>query len=146
MTAETPDDELWAVLAEMGRLLNDVHVTLTDPETGREARSGGRSIGVGPFDNGEFSLDLVGASYAEGGLESAADGTFHYGWLADSVGYVHVGRFRDPGRERAGGGRGSWPRSRAPGASSSTCGTTGAGMTGRGGPSPAGSWPSPGST
>ena len=96
VTPETTDDELWAVLTEVTRLLNDVHITLTDPKTGRQARSGGRSIGVGPFDNGEFSLDLIGESYAEGGLASAVDGTFRYGWLPDSVGYIYISRFRDP--------------------------------------------------
>ena len=96
VTAETTDDELWAVLTEMGSLLNDVHVTLTDPKTGRQARSGGRSIGVGPFDNGEFSLDLIRTSYATDSLVSAMGGVFHYGWLSDSIGYLHISRFRDP--------------------------------------------------
>ena len=96
VTPETTDDELWAVLAEMGRLLNDVHVTLADPATGRRSRSGGRSIGVGPFDDGTFSLDVVAEAYVVGGLESAMDGTIRYGWLADSVGYVRVEAFRDP--------------------------------------------------
>ena len=96
VTPETTDDELWAVLAEIGGLLNDVHVTLTDPKTGRQARSGGRSIGAGPFDNGAFSLDLIGTSYAEQGLQSAADGLFHWGWLPDSLGYVYAAAFRDP--------------------------------------------------
>ena len=96
VTAETTDDELWAVLAEVGRLLNDVHVTLRDPETGRLARSGGRSIGAGPFDDGTFSLDVVAEAYAAGGLASVMGGTIRYGWLPDSVGYVHVSAFRDP--------------------------------------------------
>ncbi len=96
VTAETTDDELWAVLTEMGSLLNDVHVTLTDPETGQQARSDGHSIGIGPFDNGEFSLDLIGDSYATGSLKSAMDSVFHYGWLSDSIGYIYIDRFRDP--------------------------------------------------
>ena len=96
VTAETTDDELWAVLAEVGGLLNDVHVTLRDPEAGRLARSGGRSIGVGPFDDGTFSLDLVEEAYVEAGLASLMDGTIQYGWLADSLGYVRVSAFRDP--------------------------------------------------
>ena len=96
VTAETTDDELWAVLAEVGGLLNDVHVTLRDPATGRLARSGGRSIGAGPFDDGTFSLALVEGAYAVGALEAAVDGAVRWGWLADSVGYVRVGAFRDP--------------------------------------------------
>ena len=96
VTPETTDDELWAVLAEVGGLLNDVHVTLRDPETRREARSGGRSIGTDPFDDGTFSLDLVAEAYAAEGLVNALDGAIHYGWLPDSVGYVHVGTFREP--------------------------------------------------
>lgn len=96
VTPESTDDELWTVLAEIIDLLNDLHVTLSDPETGRLARSGGRSIGVGPFENGEFSLEVVRSTYAEGGLESMADGLFHYGWLEDDIGYLRIGRFFDP--------------------------------------------------
>ena len=95
VTSETTDDELWTVLAEVGGLLNDVHVTLTDPETDRQARSGGRSIGVGPFDNGEFSLDLIRASYATDSLVGAMNDLFRYGWLPDSIGYIYIDRFRD---------------------------------------------------
>jgi CubicO group peptidase (beta-lactamase class C family) len=92
----TTDDELWALLSQVIGLLNDVHVTVSDPQSGRRLRSGGRSIGVGPFDNGEFSLDLVAKTYAERGLQPAADGALHYGWLAGEIGYLHIGRFRDP--------------------------------------------------
>lgn len=58
-------EALWALLGEVLGLLNDVHITLSDPTSDRRVRSGGRSIGVGPFDNGEFSLDLVARSYAK---------------------------------------------------------------------------------
>lgn len=95
VTAATTDAALWAVLAEIIDLLNDVHVTLKDPATGRVARSGGRSIGVGPFDDGTFSLALVEATYAGERLASAVDGAIRYGWLPDSIGYVHIRRFQD---------------------------------------------------
>jgi CubicO group peptidase (beta-lactamase class C family) len=92
---ETTDDELWALLEEVIDLLNDVHVTLTDPATGRQARSGGRSIGVGPFENGEFDLHLVEQAYASGGLASAADGRLRHGWLPGEIGYLHIRAFED---------------------------------------------------
>ena len=95
VTPATTDDELWGVLEEMAGLLNDVHVTLSDPRTGKQVRSGGRSIGVGPFDNGEFSLELIDESYAEDGLESAADGLLRYGWLPEKIGYLHISGFRE---------------------------------------------------
>ena len=96
VTPETSDEELWAVLEEIIGLLNDVHVTLSDPRTGKQVRSGGRSIGVGEFDNGEFSLNLIAKSYAEGGLESAADGLLRHGWLPEGIGYLHIGGFSEP--------------------------------------------------
>jgi CubicO group peptidase (beta-lactamase class C family) len=92
----TTDDELWALLGQIVGLLNDVHVTVSDPKSERRVRSGGRSIGVGPFDNGEFSLDLVAKTYATRGLRPAADGALHYGWLPGEIGYLHIGRFHDP--------------------------------------------------
>jgi CubicO group peptidase (beta-lactamase class C family) len=96
VSATTTNEELWALLGTIVTLLNDVHVSLSDPEAGRRVRSGGRSIGVGPFDNGEFSLDLVAKAYATRGLRAAADGALHHGWLAGDIGYLHIGRFRDP--------------------------------------------------
>jgi carboxyl-terminal processing protease len=65
-------------------------VSLSDPAAGRRVRSGGR---IGPADNGEFSLDLVGKSYATKALRPAADGALHYGWLPGEIGYLHIGRF-----------------------------------------------------
>ena len=96
VSASTTDEELWALLGNIIKLLNDVHVSLSDPQSDRRVRSGGRSIGVGPFDNGEFSLDLVAKAYATRGLRSAADGALHHGWLSGEMGYLHIGRFRDP--------------------------------------------------
>ncbi|HEU5137667.1 MAG TPA: serine hydrolase [Steroidobacteraceae bacterium] len=95
VSPSTKDDELWALMGEVIGLLNDVHVSVRDPKSERQVRSGGRSIGVGPFDNGEFSLDLVAKTYAVRGLQSAADGAIHYGWLPGEIGYLHIGRFRD---------------------------------------------------
>jgi len=93
--AGTTDDELWALLAQLIGLLNDVHVSLADPRADRRVRSGGRSIGTGPFDNGEFSLDLVAQAYATQGLRPTADGALRYGWLPGEIGYLHIARFRD---------------------------------------------------
>ena len=96
VTAATTDEELWAVSAEMLDLLNDVHVSLRDDGAGRHHRSGGRSIGAGPFDDGRFDLGVVERAYLRGGLTSLLDGDLRYGWLADSVGYLRLERFGDP--------------------------------------------------
>jgi CubicO group peptidase (beta-lactamase class C family) len=96
VTPSMTSEALWALLGEVLGLLNDVHVTLGDPDSGRRVRSGGRSIGVGPFDNGEFSLELIARSYAKGGLKSAVEGALHHGWLPGDIGYLHIGRFQDP--------------------------------------------------
>jgi CubicO group peptidase (beta-lactamase class C family) len=96
VSASTTDEELWSLLGHVVTLMNDVHVTLTDPKADRRVRSGGRSIGTGPFENGEFSLDVIAKAYAVSGLRSDADGALHYGWLPGEIGYLHIGRFRDP--------------------------------------------------
>jgi CubicO group peptidase (beta-lactamase class C family) len=95
VSARTTDDELWTLLAQLIGLLNDVHVSLADAKADRRVRSGGRSIGTGPFDNGEFSLDLIAKAYATQGLRPAADGALRYGWLPGQIGYLHIARFRD---------------------------------------------------
>ena len=146
VTAETTDDELWAVLAEVGGLLNDVHVTLRDPETGREARSGGRSIGVGPFDDGTFSLDLVAEAYAYGRAgERCSTGRSGTGGSRTASATSTSAR-SGTRSERARDGRNRRRASRARGAWSSMSGTTAAATTGRARPLPAGSWPSLGAT
>ncbi|MCQ8186122.1 S41 family peptidase [Parvularcula maris] len=89
----------------MTGLLNDVHVTVRDTEEGRFARSGGRSIGTGPFDTEVFSLPLIEQRYAVGGLELLASGPMRLGELPGNIGYLHIESFRYPTTTEAALGR-----------------------------------------
>ncbi|MEM9587390.1 MAG: serine hydrolase, partial [Planctomycetota bacterium] len=71
ISEQTTDNELWETLSAVIELLNDVHVTMTDPDNNRTVRSGGRSIGVGVFDDGQFSLELIKRKYLQS-YQSAA--------------------------------------------------------------------------
>nr|GGH98943.1 peptidase S41 [Aquisalinus luteolus] len=95
VTAETSDEDLFAIISEIAGLMHDLHVVIRDEKGGRFYRSGSRSLATGDFDIGTFSLDLIGQSYATDGLKSIADGTFHYGMLSGNVGYLHFRSFND---------------------------------------------------
>lgn len=94
VTAATSREDLFDLFSEVIDLLNDVHVSVRDERDGSISRSGGRSIGAGPFDIGEFSLDLIAADYAPGGLQGRAGGLIHFGRLGGGVGYLHIRNFR----------------------------------------------------
>jgi carboxyl-terminal processing protease len=95
VTAETGDDELMDIMLTMVRHLNDAHVCLND---------GDRRVCAGVVDELErddFSLDLVVSSYMGDDASTALDGSFTYGWVADGVGYLHIGDFKDGPEETA---------------------------------------------
>ncbi|MGI9424074.1 MAG: S41 family peptidase [Hyphomicrobiaceae bacterium] len=94
VTAKTSRVELFQIFGEIIRLLNDVHAEVEDQRTGRTIRSGGRSIGTGPFDIGVFSHDLIESAYARKGLKRRAGNVFRFGWLSGDIGYVHIRAFR----------------------------------------------------
>ncbi len=96
VTEKTSRDQLFDLFSEVIDLLNDVHVSVRDEHDGDLSRSGGRSIGTGPLDNGEFSLDLIATAYAPDGLEARAAGLIHYGRLNGGAGYLHIRNFRHP--------------------------------------------------
>lgn len=96
VTPDTTRAELFAVFEAATELLGDVHVTVRDERGDRFARSGGRSIGVGDFDVGTFSLPLIKTAYVEDELTVRAGGTMRYGTLPGGVGYLHVGAFKYP--------------------------------------------------
>ena len=85
---------LFEVFSEVIDLMNDVHVSVRDQREDRFSRSGGRSIGTGPTDIGEFSLDLIASKYAVNGLKERAGGLIHYGQLPHRIGYIHFGGFK----------------------------------------------------
>ncbi|MEM5515751.1 S41 family peptidase [Henriciella sp. AS95] len=96
VTADTGRDELFNIFTAMTRLLNDVHVTVEDQTSGRFSRSGGRSLGTGPFETGEFSIRLIESDYIEGELESRANGAMAFGWLPEGIGYLRIASFKYP--------------------------------------------------
>jgi tetratricopeptide (TPR) repeat protein len=89
ITAQTTDEELFQVCADLLGNLNDNHVRLTSPA--RQFQSGI----LGQMKMDDFSLDLVKSKYLNAKSKSLVDGVFDYGWLTDSIGYFH---FRGFGR------------------------------------------------
>ncbi|GGA29154.1 hypothetical protein GCM10011326_46440 [Salipiger profundus] len=53
----TTHAELFTLFESVTDLLNDIHVKVEYTRTGRFARSGGRGLGIAPFDAGTFSTD-----------------------------------------------------------------------------------------
>lgn len=96
VTPETTRDELFTVFEAITDHLNDVHVTVRDERTGRFARSGARSLGTGPMDDGRFSSELIEEAYADGALAVRGGGKVSFGWLPDDVGYLRIEAFKYP--------------------------------------------------
>ncbi|HUG00927.1 MAG TPA: S41 family peptidase [Longimicrobiales bacterium] len=84
------DEELFEVLSGMLRALNDNHVKLSGWD--RFLSNAGHLQGARLDD---FSLDVVRRHYLAGPPEQRVDGVVTFGWLADSVGYVHVSAMDD---------------------------------------------------
>ena len=96
VSSDSSDDELFATISRMAGFLNDLHVTINDPQGGRFFRSGGRSIATGDFDAGEFSIDLIRNRYLQHDWQARGLDSIHYGRLADNIGYIHFAAFRFP--------------------------------------------------
>jgi carboxyl-terminal processing protease len=88
VTPETTDEELWNIILDMMRNLNDDHVCLSDD---KRRNCGGVQDAREPDD---FSLDLVRSKYLKGGATDTLKGSFTYGWLADGIGYMHFSHFK----------------------------------------------------
>jgi tetratricopeptide (TPR) repeat protein len=88
VTAATTDEELWNIILDMIRNLNDNHVCLADE---KRRNCGGVQDAREPDD---FSLDLVRSKYLKGGAADTLKGSFTYGWLADGIGYLHFSHFK----------------------------------------------------
>ena len=89
VTPATTDEELWNILLTMLQHLNDSHVCLAD---GARRICGGLTEAREPDD---FSVKLVKTKYLQGKSTDALDGSFTSGWLADGIGYLHIGDFKD---------------------------------------------------
>jgi carboxyl-terminal processing protease len=89
VTPATTDEDLWSILDTMLQHLNDSHVCLAD---GRRRVCGGLTEGLKPDD---LSMDLVKTKYLTGKFTDVLDGSFTSGWLAEGIGYLHIGDFKD---------------------------------------------------
>lgn len=96
VTPGTTREELFGVFEAVTDHLNDVHVTVRDERTGRFARSGARSLGVGPMDDGRFDLALIEEAYADEPLAVRGGGKVSFGWLPGEVGYLRIDAFKYP--------------------------------------------------
>lgn len=91
VTSQTTDDELFEVMSSLLGHLNDNHVSL-------RSRSPSRRFSAGILQDlkeEDFSLDVVREEYLKGQAVSLHEGVFHYGWLADGIGYFHFDGFED---------------------------------------------------
>ena len=88
----TSEAEFFDVVAEMLALLNDNHVKLTGWSGIMSA--GGDLRGAAGIE--DFSGDLIREEYLLGRPQERVNGSISFGWLADSVGYVHVAAMDDP--------------------------------------------------
>ena len=96
VTPETTRAALFGVFEAATDHLNDVHVTVRDEREDRFARSGGRSLGIGPMDDGRFDLALIEDAYATAPLMVRGGGKLRFGWLPGEVGYLRIDAFRYP--------------------------------------------------
>jgi tetratricopeptide (TPR) repeat protein len=89
VTQATTDQELWDILLSMLGHLNDEHVCLAD---------GGRRICAGSSEGrkrDDFSLALVKSKYLQEKSTDLLGGKWVSGWLAEGVGYLYCGDFKD---------------------------------------------------
>ena len=89
VTQATTDKELWEILLAMLGTLNDGHVCLAD---------GSRRICAGQNEGrkrDEFSLALVKSKYFQDKSADLLGGKWVGGWLAEGVGYLYCGDFKD---------------------------------------------------
>jgi len=89
VTPATTEKELWETLLAMLGHLNDEHVCLADSS---RRVCAGQSEGRKADD---FSLDLVKSTYLHGKFTEALGGSFVSGWLAEGIGYLYIGDFKD---------------------------------------------------
>jgi len=89
VTQATTDQELWDILLSVLGHLNDEHVCLQDAS---------RRICAGSSEGrkrDDFSLALVKSKYLQEKSTDLMGGKWVSGWLADGVGYLYCGDFKD---------------------------------------------------
>jgi C-terminal processing protease CtpA/Prc len=99
ITSDSSEEELFDVLTSMLSHLNDNHVMLRAPSLDRDFNAGylGRRFADLGLDGVMEYLDRrpLAESSFRGGPRLAGDDRIQYGWLDDSVGYLHLGAFDD---------------------------------------------------
>lgn len=93
VTAQTNQEELWAIFTQMIETLDDSHTTLHNPEKDETYKSGNKK-------NKEakeiFDRDVVEKNYLEYLKAIDEKEYFTYGEVRDlNVGYIHLSRFKD---------------------------------------------------
>ena len=95
VTPDTSRAELFAVFEAATDHLGDIHVTVRDENEDRFARSGGRSIGTGAFEDGTFDISVIESNYIAGKLATGGGGTMRWGRIGD-IGYLRISAFSYP--------------------------------------------------
>lgn len=91
VTDQTTDAELYTVLVNMLRILDDGHTALIPINSGLPQYIGGP---IGRIDTiQDFDLDLLKKHYLQNPRET--DFAMLYDYLADSIGYIHIYGFAD---------------------------------------------------
>jgi tetratricopeptide (TPR) repeat protein len=100
VTAQTTDDELFAVMSAMLGHLNDNHVFLMSENPKRFFDSGYlyQLLGEGGFESLRKLLEQrpVPEKYFKTKLTESADKVFAHGWVTDEIGYFHLNGFGYP--------------------------------------------------
>jgi hypothetical protein len=97
VSAQTSDDELFAIMTALLGHLNDNHVSLVSSRPSRYFFSGylNQLLGEGGLDalRGLLSQRPVPDRYFRTRLTPSEDGVFAHAWVTDEIGYVHFNGF-----------------------------------------------------
>jgi tetratricopeptide (TPR) repeat protein len=100
VTAQTSDDELFAVMSSMLGHLNDNHVFLVSEKPSRFFSAGylNQLLGEGGFDSLRklIARRPVPEKYFKTKLTESDDKVFAYGWVTGEIGYFHLNGFGYP--------------------------------------------------
>jgi len=100
VTAQTTDDELFAVMSAMLGHLNDNHVFLMSEKPDRFFSAGylNQLLGEGGFESLRklIAQRPVPDKYFKTKLTESEDKVFAYGWVTDGIGYFHLNGFGYP--------------------------------------------------
>jgi carboxyl-terminal processing protease len=105
VTAQTTEDELFAIMSSMLGHLNDNHVFLMSEKPKRFFSAGylNQLLGEGGFESLRklISQRPVPDTYFKTKLTESDDKVFAYGWVTDEIGYFHLNGFGYPEKTAA---------------------------------------------